>query len=169
MIVIIYTICYVGYEYHYCPLKRPKTTAARLHDKVLHGVYIFYNNLFFFLSNHEISISIFCASRSVGTLYCAMTTNVSETLGSFTYVGHNKYMPYVSIKQIMFCTMSVNVFLFSRFYWMGYRSFVQKHLHKSQIALFAFFLSTIFINSMIIHIYINSNIWCSFFITYTEL
>lgn len=30
------------------------------------------------------------------------------------------------------------------------------------------FLSTIFINSMIIHIYINSNTWCSFFITYTE-
>lgn len=112
MIVIIYTICYVGYEYHYCPLKRPKTTAARLHDKVLHGVHIFYNNLFFFLSNHEISISIFCANRSVGLLYYAMTTNVSETLGSFTYVGHNKYMSHVSIK---FCTMSVMCFCFPAF------------------------------------------------------
>lgn len=57
-------------------------------------------------------------------------------------------------------------FCFPAFNGWVYRSFVQKHLHKSQIALFAFFLSTIFINSMIIHIY--SNIWCSFFITYTD-
>lgn len=41
-----------------------------------------------------------------------MTTNVSDTLGSFTYVGHNKYMPHVSIK---FCTMSVMCFCFPAF------------------------------------------------------